>query len=753
MRVARRRRAAACVAAAALAACGTATGTPRPWEQAGLAWRPAGAEALRTVSFPAPEGTPEFGELVDLAEGRLHLASVDLELPGNGGFDLRLVRVWRGGGPVDVGARDVAPDGWQVHFGRLLASGDGSPCVDRDRGSTADNPVLETPEGRRIVLVHPDAAGEPLRSEDGWRLACTPSGAPVATAPDGLRIEFGQRVPRGAVRAWYATRLEHGTRQWAEVRYASVATAEPVSLVASDGRSLRMDHATVDGRRVLVGATAGDGRAWRYEHVGGRLVAAVRPDGGRWRYRYASGADAAGVPLLAAAVAPGGGERRYEWAAQPARAGAPAAEPFVALRARTLGAGSRWSIEHAPAGGAAVGETTWRTPVGTLRIEWVRPQGTAAPESWAPGLVAERELEGVRVDAFAWRSVPLSAERDAIAAAAGVPGALASAVRLAEHRATVDGIAIDVRHAHDALGRVTGTASDGGATVRLRYDPADAHAGALPVEVRVDDRVEHRVERSADGARLALVLAGMRVDVTTTPDGDVSSVARAGAEPVAWARYRAGVPELRTEGVRTVARTVDANGRVVTESTGEGGVARFAYDTAGRLARIDCLGCIVAARHDVGAIVLDCAGVAGRVELDEFGRIALVASGAATLRVGRDAAGRIVSLSRGTGEGEWTYAYDAADRPVEIGFPDGRRAALDPVGAARVLRGDALDAAHRAWLAAGAGLRAPPPLVDALRAAGVRAEPSALARLGVVRDVLGSADPIARALAATGAQR
>jgi YD repeat-containing protein len=753
MSVAPRRRAAACVAAAALAACGTAAGTPRPWEQAGLAWRPASAEALRTASFPAPEGTPELGESVDLAEGRLRIGSVDLELPGNGGFDLRLVRVWRGGGPIDLGPRDVAPDGWHVHFGRVLAAGDGSPCADRDRGSTVDNPVLETPEGRRVVFAHPDTAGEPLRSEDGWRLACTPSGAPVATAPDGLRIEFGQRVPRGAVRAWYATRLEHGTRQWAEVRYASVAAAEPVSLVASDGRSLRLDYAPADGRRVLVGATAGDGRAWRYEHAGGRLVAAVRPDGGRWRYRYANGADASGVPLLAATVAPGGGERRYDWTVQPARAGAPAAEPFAALRARTLGSGSRWSLEHAPAGGAAVGETIWRTPVATLRIEWVRPQEPAAPESWTPGLVAERELEGVRIDGFAWRSVPLSAERDAVAAAAGVPGAIASAVRLAEFRSSVDGIATDVRHEHDAFGRVTGTANDGGPTVRLRYDPADAHAGALPVEVRVDDRVEHRVERSTDGARLALVLAGMRVDVTTTPDGDVVSAARAGAEPIAWARYRGGVPELRSEGVRTVARTFDANGRVVTESIGESGVARFAYDAAGRLSRIDCPGCVTAARHEVGAIAIDCAGVAGRVELDEFGRIALVASGAATLRVGRDAAGRIVSLSRGAGAGEWTYAYDAADRPVEIGLPDGRRAALDPVGVARVLRGDALDAAHRAWLAAGAGLRAPPPLVDALRAAGVRADPSALARLGVARDVLGSADPIGRAVAAIGASR
>jgi len=480
---------------------------------------------VRIVSFQAPEGTPELGESVDLAEGRLRIGSVDLALPGNGGFDLRLVRVWRGGGPIDLGPRDLAPDGWHVHFGRVLAAGDGSPCADRDRGSTVDNPVLETPEGRRVVFAHPDTAGEPLRSEDGWRLACTPSGAPVATAPDGLRIEFGQRVPRGGVRAWYATRLEHGTRQWAEVRYASVAAAEPVSLVASDGRSLRLDYARADGRRALVGATAGDGRAWRYEHAGGRLVAAIRPD-------------ASGVPLLAVTVAPGGGERRYDWALQPARAGAPAAEPFAALRARTLGSGSRWSLEHGPAGGTAVGETIWRTPVATLRIEWVRPQEPAAPESWTPGLVAERELEGVRIDGFAWRSVPLPTERDVVAAAAGVPGALASAVRLAGHRSSVAGIATGVRHEHDAFGRVAGTANDGGPTVRVRYDPADAHAGALPVDVRVDDRVEHRVERSTDGARLALVLAGMRVDVTTTPDGDVVSAARAGAEPIAWARYR-----------------------------------------------------------------------------------------------------------------------------------------------------------------------------------------------------------------------
>lgn len=140
-------------------------------------------------------------EYVDPFSGALQLHSVDLYLPGNGGFDLEVVRSYNSASidPTNPAAFDsLAGLGWTVHFGRVLKTHDAQICVNRLAYTVADNPVLELPDGSRQPLYFTESTSPLILTAQRWRADCLSSSTGLAVySPEGVRYEMAQQVTAG----------------------------------------------------------------------------------------------------------------------------------------------------------------------------------------------------------------------------------------------------------------------------------------------------------------------------------------------------------------------------------------------------------------------------------------------------------------------------------------------------------------------------------------------------------------------------
>jgi len=96
-----------------------------------------------------------FNEHIDPFTGSLQQHYVDLHIPGNGGFDLKVVRSYNSASvdPLNPATYEsLAGLGWTIHFGRVLKSKETTICNNKI-ATVVDNPVLELPDGSRQLLA------------------------------------------------------------------------------------------------------------------------------------------------------------------------------------------------------------------------------------------------------------------------------------------------------------------------------------------------------------------------------------------------------------------------------------------------------------------------------------------------------------------------------------------------------------------------------------------------------------------------
>jgi hypothetical protein len=201
-------------------------------------------------------------EAIDSHLGALRLAYTDMEIPGNAGFNLKVVRSYsssrlKSGGHADMGPYTPKPLGWAVHFGRIYAMN--RRCED---GGTSINyaPLLETPDGNRRWGMFTDSANLPkMMTQDRWSISCSGSGY-VAIAPDGTRFDMQKVTTLGwvecsiggqcAVVAYDTTRISDTKGNYADVTYNNIADpnderaayAVPAAIVANDGRRIDFEY-------------------------------------------------------------------------------------------------------------------------------------------------------------------------------------------------------------------------------------------------------------------------------------------------------------------------------------------------------------------------------------------------------------------------------------------------------------------------------------------------------------------------------
>lgn len=238
-------------------------------------------------------------ENIDPFSGNLNLSYVDLLVPGNGGFDIKIRRHYNSNRvyvpdfslPQNLVQAFRSPfgTGWTMHFGRVLKThnqetnmpvGCEDPWVNGENNQLNDA-VLEKPEGGTATLF-PNATSfatsNELVTKDNWVAYCRPNGAGFDVySSDGTKYEMTEHRQgdvEGApslvmqYHAWYPSRIIDRNGNYITITYRPVGTVSTGKEALPD--TIRGFHPnnTADGRVVTFSyAGTGSGNTIRIASV------------------------------------------------------------------------------------------------------------------------------------------------------------------------------------------------------------------------------------------------------------------------------------------------------------------------------------------------------------------------------------------------------------------------------------------------------------------------------------------------------
>ncbi|TQV68301.1 hypothetical protein FKG94_23725 [Exilibacterium tricleocarpae] len=247
-----------------------------------------------------------FSENIDPFSGTLQLKYTDITVPGNGGLDININRVYTSIQANVYPTLNINGFGWVMHFGRIVASKSNADKICAQHlfsVTTADNPSLEYADGGRELLVLNSINNDgSLITRSNWRARCndTASGM-IVTSPDGTRYTMDQYDAFQGEPNWLTTRIEDVNGNWIAIDYATNAAG--ISYITEIFRSdvgpsipiVQYEYTNETTAAISLTAIVANGQRWEYEYrpipgflsgVYQQLVKVKRPDGQSWVYSY-----------------------------------------------------------------------------------------------------------------------------------------------------------------------------------------------------------------------------------------------------------------------------------------------------------------------------------------------------------------------------------------------------------------------------------------------------------------------------------
>lgn len=316
-------------------------------------------------------------ESVDPYSGGLTIAHTDLVIPGAGGLDIKIKRIYNSNNVFRTapGGTNTAPYasrfqprgtmglGWTMHFGRLIHTPADANLATVDLCQTSNfdpsvpptvpptNPVLETPDGNKEVLyVARNQNLATFITKNQWVGECIKSGGVSVgmkiISPNGIVYTMNKKI-QTLVEAYdltptnfyYTTKIEDPDGNYLNINYSSTnAKTYPIinSITSSDNRTVNftyLDATNPSAARISTIKQTG-GATWTYDYspANGLLDADYFLTGVRvsntefsstshplWKYEYHDKAGitdpdlAAGKYLLKQITYPSGGTVFYDY--------------------------------------------------------------------------------------------------------------------------------------------------------------------------------------------------------------------------------------------------------------------------------------------------------------------------------------------------------------------------------------------------------------------------------------------------------
>ncbi|MGQ9424748.1 hypothetical protein ACXYTJ_02225 [Gilvimarinus sp. F26214L] len=253
-------------------------------------------------------------EHIDPFSGTLQLTYTDMVVPGNGGMDIVVNRVYTSLQTNQYPHKSLTGIGWTMHFGRVVASqANQDKICPEDQAlfsvSTKDNPSLEFADGARELMVLNNINNDnSLITRSNWKAICNPSGPGlIVTSPSGVTYTMDQFDNFQEEPSWLTSRIEDLHGNWIQIDYAvnALGIRYMTEVFRSDVGSttpvvtFEYEPAMIDTADILLRAVVANGQRWEYDYtlVEGflynryQLTQVTRPDGRTWQYAYNGKAD------------------------------------------------------------------------------------------------------------------------------------------------------------------------------------------------------------------------------------------------------------------------------------------------------------------------------------------------------------------------------------------------------------------------------------------------------------------------------
>jgi YD repeat-containing protein len=247
-----------------------------------------------------------LNEHIDPFSGTLQLKYTDITVPGNGGMDINVNRVYVSLQDYPLPLLGINGVGWVMHFGRIVTPQRhaGKICGQAAYAESAgDNPALELPDGGRELLVLNSIEDDgSLITRSNWRGHCVAGQAGmVVTSPDGTKYTMNHATFLQGEPSWMTTRIEDVHGNWIRIDYQvnpagiSYITEIYRSEEGSSQAVVTYEYEDQGTAGIKLSAITANGQRWQYfyEPITGytygdyqHLVAVQRPDGRRWQYAY-----------------------------------------------------------------------------------------------------------------------------------------------------------------------------------------------------------------------------------------------------------------------------------------------------------------------------------------------------------------------------------------------------------------------------------------------------------------------------------
>src|SRR5688572_13153275 len=169
-----------------------------------------------------------FNEHVDPFSGTLQLKYVDLSIPGNGGMDINVSRVYTSLQTNQYPKLGLNGLGWVMHFGRIVIPRQFQSSLCNQGAfplTTRENPSLELPDGgRELLALDQNYSDGTLITRSNWRARCGTNGIGLlVTSPDGTRYTMDQFDVLQQEPSWLTTRIEDVHGNWIRIQYKTNA--------------------------------------------------------------------------------------------------------------------------------------------------------------------------------------------------------------------------------------------------------------------------------------------------------------------------------------------------------------------------------------------------------------------------------------------------------------------------------------------------------------------------------------------------
>lgn len=637
-----------------------------------------------------------FNEYIDPFTGSLQHHYVDIHVPGNGGFDLKIVRSYNSASvdPTDPSASEsLAGVGWKIHFGRVLKSRDLDVCENKNAQSVADNPVLELTDGSRQLLAFTDSGSPRMLTTQRWRADCPAGRGVVVYSPDGTRYDMTHLVVAGSdlhpTYAWHTTKITDRNGNYADVRYDALFSPQIATISTNDGRTISFSYADSGSRSRRISSITSFGQTYRYEYEAVPsfsglyfLTSVIRPDGSRWTYRYNGNLKPSpGSYVMGQSTHPKGGSVSYSYGLVNFDDGSnPDSQLTTVVMSKSRSAGGNWSFSYVPGSLGNYDTTTVTTPSGTITYKHIGPQYSMSGITWMVGLLVSKSIGTNQTETYTWGKQKISSENYFR------PGYFLTKIDAGETNAPVmtkrtisrDGAFYTTEYRnYDSYGN-PGTIYESGTpgayrTTNFSYftDPSKW----IIKLVKSESAPGMSVDRSFDGNGNLTSISrdGVVTSYTYDIEGNVASVICPRSIRHVYSGYKRGIPqyEVQSEDV-SISRVVSDAGNVVSETNAEGKTTTYLYDGLNRVTSIS---------HPIGSPVSVAYGATSKTttrgDLKEittynnFGDVITLSLGGISRTFTVDPLGRKTFESDPGVKTGTSFQYDMLNRPIKIVNADG----------------------------------------------------------------------------------